>query len=995
MRLHRLTITAFGPFAGSVEVDFDALSETGLFLLTGVTGAGKSSVLDAVCFGLFGEVPGDRNDARHLRSDHADPQAAPEIVLTFSVAGRTLRLTRSPAWERPKRRGTGTTRQPARVVVEERVDGQWIGLTTRLDDAGLLISRLLGMTCTQFTQVALLPQGRFQAFLRASSAERHAVLQRLFCTDRFERVERWLVDHRLTLRRDSQVRQERIAGLVHRIQEAATCQVPADWDLHDLSGPAGDGALAAWAATLTVSAGSDAAEAAAALADAEAALATAKTSAESDRRRDEHRLRGHDAAQRLAALADSEDLGRAMGERIAGHHRAAPVLVRVERAVAARARLEEATQSLARARQAADIGPEVSSSEVERRCREAADAVARAEAARPRQDVLEQARRALHDAQGCIAKLEQDLARASGRLADVPERHSRLLERQHRASEAARRLPELEVEMQRATAGKRAAGELVVLRSRVEAARTALGTSIDEAQLLRDRYQDAREARIGAMAAELAGGLASGCSCPVCGSLDHPAPAHPSGTGSREQEELARRAYEDAETVRMVRAEALAALEARLPSLTELVADEPVAAWTARLEDVSTALAAARAEAQLTDDLAEEVRALDDETAELRDVESAARLELVRAESTARSAADRVGRLETELAELLGDFDSIDALVAAHEAEISRLTTLVHALGEHHHASQAAQADLADARSAAADAGFESLHAVRDAVLAPEELAATEHDLAERARVEAAVTATLAEPEVVSALDGDAPDLEAATAALQAAEAARREALVAARSAARCHERLDRLAVELDAELAAWAPLREAVTLASSLSAFVEGKGADNPLRMRLSAYVLGERLRQVVAAANARLERMSAARYALEHSDARGVGDRRGGLSLMVRDDWSGVLRDPATLSGGETFVVSLALALGLADTVSDEAGGTDIDTLFIDEGFGSLDADTLEDVMDTLDTLREGGRVVGVVSHVAELRDRITTRLDVHKGRAGSQLQLVSGAG
>jgi exonuclease SbcC len=164
---------------------------------------------------------------------------------------------------------------------------------------------------------------------------------------------------------------------------------------------------------------------------------------------------------------------------------------------------------------------------------------------------------------------------------------------------------------------------------------------------------------------------------------------------------------------------------------------------------------------------------------------------------------------------------------------------------------------------------------------------------------------------------------------------------------------------------------------------------------MRLAAYVLSERLRQVVAAANERLATMTGRRYALEHTDDRGAGVQRGGLSLRVRDEWSGVARDPATLSGGETFVVSLALALGLADTVAHEAGGTDIDTLFIDEGFGSLDTETLEDVMDTLDSLRDGGRVVGLVSHVPELRSRITTQLEVVKGRAGSTIRPALAAG
>ncbi|MGN6783290.1 MAG: AAA family ATPase, partial [Marmoricola sp.] len=246
MRLHDLRITAFGPFAGTVEVDFDDLGATGLFLLAGPTGAGKTSVLDAVCFALYGEVPGDRQQARHLRSDHAPDGAVPEVVLTASIAGRTFRFTRSPAWERAKRRGTGTTRQQPRVLVEERVGGSWTGLVTRLDDAGLLVGSLLGMTCTQFTQVAMLPQGRFQAFLRASSTERHALLQRLFRTDRFERVEQWLAEHRQALRRDSEALGAAVSGHLHRLQEAAGATVPLEWDLGDLAGPAGGGAIDRW-----------------------------------------------------------------------------------------------------------------------------------------------------------------------------------------------------------------------------------------------------------------------------------------------------------------------------------------------------------------------------------------------------------------------------------------------------------------------------------------------------------------------------------------------------------------------------------------------------------------------------------------------------------------------------------------------------------------------------------------------------------------------------
>ena len=201
MRLHHLEVTAFGPFAETAEVDFDALSAAGVFLLTGATGAGKTSVLDAVCFAIYGQVPGDRAGARHLRSDHAPAALAPRVVLRLSIGDRTFRFTRSPAWSRPKLRGAGETKVPAHVVVEELRETGWTALTNRLDDAGLLVSDLLGMTAAQFTQVAMLPQGRFQAFLRASSTERHAVLQQLFRTDRFEQVERWLVERRTTARR--------------------------------------------------------------------------------------------------------------------------------------------------------------------------------------------------------------------------------------------------------------------------------------------------------------------------------------------------------------------------------------------------------------------------------------------------------------------------------------------------------------------------------------------------------------------------------------------------------------------------------------------------------------------------------------------------------------------------------------------------------------------------------------------------------------------------
>ena len=242
MRLHTLEITAFGPFADTVTVDFDALSEASVFLLCGDTGAGKTTVLDAVCFAFYGDVPSERSAAKQLRSHHAADGVAPRVVLDASLAGRRFRFTRSPQWQRPKKRGTGLTTQQAHVLVEEAVvaaDGTgWRSLTNRLDEAGHLVTDLLGMTLGQFSQVVLLPQGQFDTFLRASSDDRHKVLTQLFRTRRFEDVERWLSDRRTTLRRAGERHHDTVAGLLHRVSEATGADLPSDWDVADLSEPA-------------------------------------------------------------------------------------------------------------------------------------------------------------------------------------------------------------------------------------------------------------------------------------------------------------------------------------------------------------------------------------------------------------------------------------------------------------------------------------------------------------------------------------------------------------------------------------------------------------------------------------------------------------------------------------------------------------------------------------------------------------------------------------
>ncbi|HZE31923.1 MAG TPA: SMC family ATPase, partial [Actinoallomurus sp.] len=221
MRLHHLTITAFGPYAGTEEIDFEALSGAGLFLIHGPTGAGKTSVLDAVCFALYGRVPSIRNDAKDLRSQHAPPDRAPEVVLDVTIRGRRFTLTRSPRWERPKLRGEGTTEQKAKVLLQEWRGGEWETWSTRFDEAGQLVTDLLGMSAEQFCQVVLLPQGDFAGFLRSGAEDRRAVLEKLFATEVFARVEAWLSDHRVETRREADELRLAAESVADRAAEAA------------------------------------------------------------------------------------------------------------------------------------------------------------------------------------------------------------------------------------------------------------------------------------------------------------------------------------------------------------------------------------------------------------------------------------------------------------------------------------------------------------------------------------------------------------------------------------------------------------------------------------------------------------------------------------------------------------------------------------------------------------------------------------------------------
>lgn len=876
MRLHSLEITAFGPFADTVRVDFDRLCDAGLFLLSGPTGAGKTSVLDAVCFALYGEVPGDRGSAKRLRSDQAAPGVRPRVELEATLAGRRFRIVRSPSWTRPKKRGAGTTTEQAAVSIAERVDGAWTTLSTRLDETGHLVARLVGMNVGQFTQVAMLPQGRFQAFLRARSEERHHLLQQLFRTGRFDAVERWLRDHRIALRRRSEAAEAAVADLVSRISEATGDPAPADEP-------------AAWAGRHLDGAAAAATRAAAHAHAATETEAVARAALDEARRLVERRARLDAAAaehQRLQAAAGEQEIAR---DRLAAARRAAGVVP-----------LHGVAGSAARAHGAAHSAVTDTDREaLERHLAAAVEDAARIRALQPRAQRLR-----------TVQAETVRLGRRASELAAAGER------------------------------GRAAARELVAsLTAQLCDAEAAHVAARQETLDLREHAIDLREQRVTGMAAEIAASLAVGGTCPVCGSCDHPHKATaPHGAPDEAAERTAQKAADDAAATEFLRHDEVRDLTSTLAAANERVDTVPPEIATEAVA-VAASLDALAAEES---SLAEELVAYDED----------------------RLAACRLAERDARAA-----LTALDRLVAAEDA-LAR-----------------AEGALA---TAVVEAGFGTAEDALEAALDQQAYDDLARVLAEHDRRLAAVAAVLAEPGADALAVAELPDLGALAEAHRTALDALGRARAQESRWAVLARRLDSLVGELDTALAAWAPVRAELDLATDLCAFVEGKSPDNRLQVRLSAYVLGYRLGQVVDAANLRLTSMSDRRYSLEHTGRRGAGETRGGLSLLVRDDWSGESRDPATLSGGETFVVSLALALGLADVVTGEAGGADLDTLFVDEGFGSLDADTLDDVMDTLDSLRDGGRVVGVVSHVAEMRDRIPAQLVVGKDRRGSTLSL-----
>ncbi|MGN6722109.1 MAG: SbcC/MukB-like Walker B domain-containing protein, partial [Marmoricola sp.] len=457
-------------------------------------------------------------------------------------------------------------------------------------------------------------------------------------------------------------------------------------------------------------------------------------------------------------------------------------------------------------------------------------------------------------------------------------------------------------------------------------------------------------------------------------------------------EDRARKKYESAAVELTALDDVIAAARARAETLAQTAHGADQGVWDQTVRDLQARHAELTEIAETLEPLRAQAAALDER---LRD--AAGKLEaLVQVEAKARAQhellSSQVDGLQRDLEDALGEHPDAATYAAHARTNAESVMAALAAETKRHEAETAAAQQVATLDLQARSLGFASGRAADDALLADDQAAEISRRDRQRAQVRVAARAVLDDPRVVESLSQPRPDLEPVKAEAALAE----EALTAAQARLQItRTRLSRtqeITRDLDSAITRYRPLEAKAERVSALSGLLEGTGADNRLRMRLSAFVLAERLRQVIDAANARLEVISEGRYVLAYREERGAGDSRGGLSLSVLDEWTGVQRDPSTLSGGETFVVSLCLALGLADTVADESGGLRIDTLFIDEGFGSLDAQTLDSVIDILSQLSQGGRVTGVVSHVLELRERLPAVLEVVPSKSGSTVRRAS---
>jgi len=1001
MKIKRLRMAGFGPYKNEQVVDFERFDDDGIFLITGKTGAGKSSILDAVCFALYGNVPRYEGTESQLRSDYCEPEDPTFVELDFGLGERDYRIYRTPRYEKAKKRGTGTTIAQPDARLDRHESEGWRTIATRPVDVGHELTRVLPLKQDQFLQVILLAQNRFQKFLLAKTDDRRAVLRTLFGTIRFEQLETELINRRKALDEQLAAADGRLGDLASAVAGQAQLAAPhgnsdIDWFETVQRGIDVQFGLACDAAQL---------------ADAALAVATENSRSQEDlRRRQDRRDAAAADAAILAGRTDSVDADRAAVQAANRAARVWPLVTArqdAESVLAASLVGEAEARSGWRHFAAAAPGPaeprpagSVISTTVTSTTETAGSEMAGVETDSPGAigaviDALVGRLGSLADvlmAENTLPGLDRDLAEIAARLARhgaafevaearleaLPDRLDTIDREQSVAALAAAREPEASATLARAEAARSAAGEATGLELELHGAHQADIAAAAANTSAAVHFQALVDRRLAGHAVELADQLVDGQACEVCGSTVHPARAIGDAEPVTESDiEAARFGMTAAQTAleqtrALIQAITVGLAEARTRS-GERGTDELEMAAAAAEVALGVARRAAVAEAELGVEklrLRDELDAAGRALAEAREARDVDTTRLAERGSQRGGIVDRVDAQRGECAsvtELAGRLRDELAAARALGAAIDR--------SREHRGVRAAAAAAAETQLAAE--GFADEAAAAAARLAEAALLEVEARIRRHDDETAAARAVLAEPDLagLAALPVDpAPAREA----LAVAAALRDTAIADRASLAERVAVTTRLLDEARALFEVSADVLATQTQVRDLAAVVHGEDP-NTKRMRLETFVLAAQLEQIIAAANGRLRTMTGGRYALEHDDSVQYRGNQSGLGLAIRDEHTGRARPTHSLSGGETFLASLALALGLAEVVSNQAGGVALDTLFVDEGFGSLDGATLETAMSTLDGLRAGGRTIGLISHVDSMKEQIPAKLSI----------------
>lgn len=936
MRPLTLELCAFGPYAGKTELDFSRFGQGGLFLISGDTGAGKTALFDAVTYALYGEVTGAYRAPDMLRSDFADPAATTYVRLTFEHRGRTYTVYRAPEQLRRKARGEGTTTAAAKAELlrepEEPVSG------TRQVTAA--VTDLLGIDARQFAQVSMLAQNDFTRLLNAPSADRSAILRQVFDTAFYQQLG---------------------AAAQRRAREAEAEAARAD-----------DGVLLQINALVCSPKLPE--ENARELADLQAA-------------QDPYQApRAIELAKQLIAV-DEEAYASAVAslERVDDEIAKTSAALESARSLARqRAELAEAQKALADL-QAALPQQQKAWADTEARRPELETLAASLQALEeelPRHKALAEARKAAETARREASSAARALAAARQQDADLAKEQTDTEKALADCGTPDADLARMEAQAETAKSLLDSCGALFQalpgLRAADETARRAQGRYLD-AQKAADEASGRHTALLRALNAQRAGLLArdlqEGLPCPVCGSTSHPAPARLSATAVTEKEvdDAARVLTRSQKTATQASAEAGSAAAAARAARETFVKDAD--AFFARRKNRYDGPPAA----QLDDDglaaaLNAQHRSLQKGLQEL-----SAKLDALRALK------DRAAKLSARLTALADQRKTLAQRLTALQADAAGK-----AVGQ-----AAAEAKVQTAAGALRYPDPTALHKARaDLQTKSDALRRALEDAAQaRRQTEARQTALTERVRALNDALAHAGGADADLSALEKAFAHQKEVRTVSENARRQTDQ--RLTANRTAarQLAAARRRADAAhqrhAVLDSLSRTLNGNVAGR-IKLPFEQYVQAFYFDEVIEAANRRFSRMTDGQYRLRRRQSDAISGKTA-LDLDVFDAYTGKYRSVASLSGGESFMAALSLALGISDIIQQSAGGVRIDTLFIDEGFGTLDPDALEKAVDTLAALAGSDKLIGVISHVEALQNRLTRQILVEKTRAGSTARLV----